>query len=288
MKAIDNLKTPLRLLAWDTSSKVGSVALLEVSSEFSPKILSEWKLDVQAVHSEKLLWVMDQILKSADLKMQDIDLLAVGEGPGSFTGIRIAVVTARTLSLSVQKPVIGVCSLQALIWPAVSWLNLIAPQTEVVALRNAFGGEVYWIAGSAEALFKKISQGSEVELEKLSLIESLENELLKKFSTSTALPPVVFVGDPSLVEKFQQSLRPVCLIQNLPPFYSDSVDARWIGMLAWQKYALTPEKLLPEPTPRYLKPSHAEAKLQAGQIGLGLGSPEKLTAPEGELKLKNT
>ena len=99
----------MRILALDTSTFVGTVAVLRDGA-----LLAEWGASVRASHGETLLPRLAQALEAAQLTLADIDLFAVGLGPGSFTGVRIGVATAKGLALAEQKPLIGVPSLRVI------------------------------------------------------------------------------------------------------------------------------------------------------------------------------
>lgn len=87
-------------LAFDTSTARGSVAVLD-----QDKVLDhcEWERDVS--HGELLTPALVKTLERAGREMRDVDHLAIGHGPGSFTGVRIAVNAARAISYSLAKPV---------------------------------------------------------------------------------------------------------------------------------------------------------------------------------------
>lgn len=99
----------MRILALDTSTFVGTVAVLSHGA-----LLAEWGASVRASHGETLLPRLAQALEAAQLSLAEIDLFAVGLGPGSFTGVRIGVATAKGLALAEQKPLVGVPSLRVI------------------------------------------------------------------------------------------------------------------------------------------------------------------------------
>ncbi len=69
-------------------------------------------------HSEKITLFIQEILKTAQLELTDIDAVAVSQGPGSYTGLRIGISTAKGLCYALDKPLIAVDTLQALAWAA--------------------------------------------------------------------------------------------------------------------------------------------------------------------------
>jgi N6-L-threonylcarbamoyladenine synthase/tRNA threonylcarbamoyladenosine biosynthesis protein TsaB len=90
----------MRLLAFDTSTAQGSVAVFE-----GERLLAERCWRRAQSHSEYLTSEIDEALKEARLTAAELDALAVGQGPGSFTGIRVAINAARALGYALQKPV---------------------------------------------------------------------------------------------------------------------------------------------------------------------------------------
>jgi tRNA threonylcarbamoyladenosine biosynthesis protein TsaB len=99
----------MRILALDTSTFVGTVAVLA-----DGELRAEWSASVRASHGETLLPQLARTLEHAGLALSEIDLFAVGLGPGSFTGVRIGVATAKGLALAESKPLVGVTSLRVL------------------------------------------------------------------------------------------------------------------------------------------------------------------------------
>jgi tRNA threonylcarbamoyladenosine biosynthesis protein TsaB len=98
----------VRILALDTSTEYCSVALLH-----EDEVLFDETRAVQQ-HSELLLPMIDRLLGNAGIRLEDIDGIAFGAGPGSFTGLRIACAVAQGLAFGAGKPLVPVSTLLAL------------------------------------------------------------------------------------------------------------------------------------------------------------------------------
>src|SRR5512139_1088298 len=104
------------ILALDTATLTGSVALVEMSMPGDApcpamKIFGEISLNLQTTHSERLMPSIRDLLEEASLKIYDLQGIALGLGPGSFTGLRIGVSTVKGLAYALQIPVVGVSTL---------------------------------------------------------------------------------------------------------------------------------------------------------------------------------
>lgn len=99
----------MRVLAIDTSADVGVVAVTE-----DGRTLVEHAARVGSRHGETLLATIEQALATAGVGIADLGLIAVGLGPGSFTGVRIGVATAKGLALARRTPLVGVRTTRAL------------------------------------------------------------------------------------------------------------------------------------------------------------------------------
>jgi tRNA threonylcarbamoyladenosine biosynthesis protein TsaB len=97
----------VKLLAVDTSTRAASVALVE-----DEQILAEVR-DESGEHSDRIIAVIDEVLESAGARLADLDALAIGAGPGSFTGLRIGMATIKGLAFAADKPLWAVSSLAA-------------------------------------------------------------------------------------------------------------------------------------------------------------------------------
>lgn len=98
----------MKILAYDTSGEVLTAALA-----VDEKIVWEAESNTGARHSDALVPMLEKILRQARWKPQDIDVLAVGVGPGSFTGIRVGVAAAKALGFIWKKKIVAVSSLEA-------------------------------------------------------------------------------------------------------------------------------------------------------------------------------
>jgi tRNA threonylcarbamoyladenosine biosynthesis protein TsaB len=103
------------VLAWDTSTPVLSVALTTVENQSGQiEVLAKRSGQEKASHSGLLPPLVQEILKENNLKPKEVDLLAVGCGPGSFTGLRTGLALAKGLSLGLEIPLVGFSSLTVL------------------------------------------------------------------------------------------------------------------------------------------------------------------------------
>ena len=99
----------MKILALDTSCKTAMAVITD-----NGKIIAGIQLHDEKTHSVKLLPAIEYILSAADLKENELDAIAVTNGPGSYTGLRIGVTTAKTYAYTLNIPVIGINSLEAL------------------------------------------------------------------------------------------------------------------------------------------------------------------------------
>lgn len=102
----------MKLLALETSAKAASCAVL---SDGVP-LASAWQA-TGLTHSRTLLPMVEDMLRNSELKLEDMDAVAVAAGPGSFTGLRIGLATVKGLAWAAEKPCVGVSTLEAMAWP---------------------------------------------------------------------------------------------------------------------------------------------------------------------------
>ena len=99
----------MKMLSFDTSSDRLSAALFQAD-----KRLAFYESDAPIRHSETLAPILEKVIRKAGLRPQEIKCVAVGLGPGSFTGLRIAVTTAKVLAYSLKANLVGISSLEAI------------------------------------------------------------------------------------------------------------------------------------------------------------------------------
>ncbi|HEX4336645.1 MAG TPA: tRNA (adenosine(37)-N6)-threonylcarbamoyltransferase complex dimerization subunit type 1 TsaB [Polyangiaceae bacterium] len=99
----------MRVLGIETSSRRGTVALLE-----DDRVVATLATDAPGGHAPHLLGLVDRALAAAGWPKTSLDRIAVGTGPGSFTGIRVGMALAQGIALGLERPVLGVGSLRAM------------------------------------------------------------------------------------------------------------------------------------------------------------------------------
>lgn len=120
------------VLGIDTATLACSVAVTKAA-----EVLAEYTLLIKKTHSERLLPLVAALLNDIGLTARDLDGVAVAAGPGSFTGIRIGVTTARALGQALNLPLAGVSTLEALASQADHFPGLVSP------ILDARRGQVY-------------------------------------------------------------------------------------------------------------------------------------------------
>ena len=209
----DNLASVL--LAFDTATPYVTVALHDGES-----VVAEARSEVRMKHGEHLAPLIETVLRDAGVVRQDLTALAVGTGPGPFTGLRVGLVTARTLALVLEIPAYGVCSLDAVALEAAEGLRF---STDFVVATDARRKEVYLAAYDA--------QGTRLSGPVVDKPEAVATDL-----------PVAGEGAVLYPEWFTRAVEPV-----LP-------DAGWLAR------AVVEERVeLTDPEPRYLRRPDAVA-----------------------------
>lgn len=122
----------MKVLAIDTSNYALGIALAE-----NDKIVGEYMTNMKKNHSVRVMPAIEQLLKDCETKPTELDKVVVAKGPGSYTGVRIGVTIAKTLAWTLNIPLAGVSSLEALAANGRYFDGLISP------LFDARRGQLY-------------------------------------------------------------------------------------------------------------------------------------------------
>jgi len=135
----------MKILAIETSTMLGGVAIADEKG-----LIAETRLNVKSTHSERLMATIGEQLRQSDMTLGDIDVFAVASGPGSFTGLRIGLSTAKGLCYTTGRPLVMVPTLEAFArcFPF--------SQYPVCILLDARRGEVYAAVFQWNGLFVKL------------------------------------------------------------------------------------------------------------------------------------
>ena len=210
----------MKIAAFDTSSKALTLAILEDET-----LLAQMTLNIKKNHSITLMPAIDFLMNSLDMKPTDLDRIVVAQGPGSYTGLRMAVATAKTLAHTLKIELVGVSSLLALVPEQVEGL--------VIPVMDARRNNVY-------AGFYQSGQSVRPEAH-LPLAEVLE-------IAGVADQPVTFVGETAaFAEQIGAALPQAAIQPSLP-------DAAAIGRLGLD----LPAQSIHDFVPNYLKRVEAE------------------------------
>jgi len=211
------------ILSIETSTTNCSVSL---SKKGETLVLKEDN-NVNFSHAESLHVFIDTILKTANINKTDIDAIAVSKGPGSYTGLRIGVSTAKGLCYALDKPLISISTLHALAHQVSATEGLIIPMLDARRM------EVY----------------SAIYDSQFNLVRNIEAQILDEFSFNEELEKgkVFFVGNGNEKTKALLSHDNAIYIDNKLP------SANEMGALAYAKYKIGDTEDVAYFEPFYLK-----------------------------------
>lgn len=195
-----------RILSIETSTSICSVAIHDSGS-----LLSLAEITEPGAHAEQLMQLVLDVVGEANLQLSELDAIGVSEGPGSYTGLRIGVSTAKGLAFGLNLPLISINTLQALASAVV-----VEQGDLVIPVLDARRMEVF----------------REVFDSNLSSVSKLDSEILEEgaFQNFLEIGRVYFVGD--ALEK----VKAVVQSENAH-FVSDlTFSSVHLGKLAWAKF----------------------------------------------------
>ena len=252
----------MNILAVDTAGKTAAVAVLR-----DDVLLYEAQCNNGLTHSETLLPMIDTALKAAGLTVDDLDVLGVTNGPGSFTGLRIGLAVVKGLALPRQIPCAGVSTMAALAYG-------LAGEGTVIGAQDARRGQVYWGAFDLAA-------HDRLTPDTAAPVTTLENFV------QTCKKPLFFVGDGATLcyNTYKNVPGVVCVPQPMQVLRGAGVALAARAM--WERgECVPPAALLPD----YHRLSQAEReraerKKQRGNK-MKFDKPIALAADHGGYELK--
>ena len=148
------------ILSVDSSATPASVCL------YDGKVLAEYFINTKLTHSQTLAAMIESVLQITGIKAEDIDVFAVNNGPGSFTGVRIGVSAVKGMAYALDKPCAAVSTLQSMAY------NALAENAVICACMDARRQQVY------NALFR-ITDNKAIQLQndRAIAIDALTEEL---------------------------------------------------------------------------------------------------------------
>ena len=222
------------ILAFETTAKAGSVALLE-----DGKLLAENYQNTGLTHSQTLMVMAEDMLKAAGKTMADVSAVAVAEGPGSFTGVRIGVAAAKGLSWGSEIPCYGVSTLESMARTLGTYQGYVCP------VMDARRSQVY------NALFY-VNRG---ELERKTEDRAIAlSDLAEELNALEE--PIFLVGDGSVLT--YNTLKDSIPGLVLPPEHRMHQRASGVALAAAEKIAAGDPGDGAALTPNYLRLSQAE------------------------------
>lgn len=230
----------MKVLGIDTSNLVMSLAVIE-----NDKLLGEYSTNLKKNHSIRLMPAISYLLDELEIDPQELEGIAVAQGPGSYTGVRIGVTTAKSMAWSLGIPLVGVSSLEVVAGNGASFDGLVSP------LFDARRGQVY------TALFEK---GERTVDDQITLLDRWAEQLAE------LQKPILFLGD-------DVSLHQSAIVQRLGelakfgPGEWNIPRAGYIARVGSKKIKDGEIAEVNSFAPQYLQLAEAEAKWLASQQG---------------------
>ncbi|MBR4017128.1 MAG: tRNA (adenosine(37)-N6)-threonylcarbamoyltransferase complex dimerization subunit type 1 TsaB [Oscillospiraceae bacterium] len=222
------------ILAFETSAKAASVALLEEN-----KLLGENYQNTGLTHSQTLMPMAEDLLKNCGKTVRDLTAVAVANGPGSFTGVRIGVAAAKGLAWGLEIPCYGVSTLEAMAKNLGVWSGMVVPTMD--ARRNQTYTAIF---EAADGKLTRILEDCAISYEELA-------EKLKNFQK-----PIFLVGDGANLCYNTLKDRVSGLV--LPPEHRTHQRAAGVALVAAEMAAAGIPGDAAALTPNYLRLSQAE------------------------------
>lgn len=228
----------MKILAIETATIAGSIAVHDDKAG----LIAEVRVDVKVAHAERLMPSIEWLLKTSCVSIHDIDAFAVSIGPGSFTGLRIGLSTAKGFSYATGKPVVPVPTLDAFARTLPFCSYMICPlfdarKNELYAALYKWEGDVCRkvfpeTAISPAELMKQIHERTVFMGEGAALYKEVISVTLRDnavFAPASRMSPAASAVAEIAEEKLKQGI--VADTVSLTPFYirRSEAEIRWKG-----------------------------------------------------------
>lgn len=241
----------MRILALETGTSACTVAVVNDGS-----VLTELTLQVPRAHSTRLMPLVAQAIEESGVPKQELDAIAVGIGPGSFTGLRIGLATAKGLAWALGKPCVGVPTLKAMAYGTGAQLGLVVPMLD--AKRGEVFAAVYAAGDRDPATWAELLPPSHIHVDQLAEeIKRLREGLRHSWQFVTCCGDVAAQYGPKMQLGDSYRLAPAGAI--LPKAWAVAEVGR---RMLEQGQGLDPEALVPV----YLRKSEAEQLWEARKL----------------------
>lgn len=176
----------MKILGIDSSGMVASVAIVQ-----DDVLIAEYTMNHKRTHSETLLPMIDEIVRTSETKLEEIDAIAIAAGPGSFTGLRIGAATVKGLGLAIDKPVIPVKTCEGLAYNMWGTEGLVCPIMD--ARRNQVYTGLYRVLGNLDVVMDQTPMDIHELIEKIN--ELGREDLGDATKENIHVQGVTFLGD---------------------------------------------------------------------------------------------
>ncbi|URJ48400.3 tRNA (adenosine(37)-N6)-threonylcarbamoyltransferase complex dimerization subunit type 1 TsaB [Paenibacillus polymyxa] len=266
-----NVKPRERFLTLDTATTVMAAALMN-----GRELLGESNVYGKRNHSVHVITELERLLNEEGLTRDDVDGIAVGVGPGSYTGIRIAVTAAKTLAWAWGIPVTSISTLHALAWGG--WnrgIEMKGQEDKNESVNNGSSGAqaADWIVPVLDARRGQVYTGlfavntvddvespQRLEPDAIRLMTAWTDDLLQRLEAlpSEERPPVIWlVGETAVHAETAERLRAWSELRIVPY----ELEGRWVGRLGADKLLRQEHDELHTLVPNYTQLAEAEANL---------------------------
>lgn len=223
----------MNMLAIDTSTQTMGVALMK-----KEKIVAETTLLSKNDHSSRLMPAIHELMGHAKMVPEELDTIVVTEGPGSYTGTRIGITTAKTLAWALDIPIKTVSSLKLIASSNSGEFNgLVCP------FIDARRGMVY------TGLYRNVQGELEKEKEEVNILFASWLDMLQEMNE-----PVLFLSND--IDIYKQQIEEACNNAVIPKSFNQQIHPSHLFTLAHDDL----EKSVHEIVPNYLRRTEAETK----------------------------